>query len=150
VANTGTIEAASGTLDLQKAVTGTGILKIDAGKAIQADAAVSAGQTVDFGQGGDKLILTDATHFAGKLMDFGANDKLDLHQFNPTTTTLAFAENGTNTQGVLTVTDGALQAKITLLGQYSASAFHKASDGLGGTLVTYTPPAASALALPHS
>ena len=150
--NTGTVEAASGTLDIQGAVTGNGgILKIDAGKAIQADAAVSGGQTVDFNGGNDRLILTDASHFGGKLQDFGLGDRLDLRQFDPATTTLSFAENGTNTAGVLTVTDGSLTAKITLLGQYMTSGFHTASDGLpGGTFVTYTPQAAAALATPHS
>jgi hypothetical protein len=49
VANIDTFESASGTLDLQKAVTGNGgTLKIDAGKVLQADAAVSGGQTVAF------------------------------------------------------------------------------------------------------
>jgi hypothetical protein len=148
--NTGTVEAASGTLDLQGAVSGKGTLRIDAGKVLQADAAVSQSQTVDFNGGGDKLLLTDAGYFAGRLQGFGAADKLDLRQFDPTTSTLAFFENGTNTAGVLVATDGALQAKITLLGQYAASAFHKISDGLGGTLVTYSPLAASALAPPHS
>jgi hypothetical protein len=50
---------------------------------------------------------------------------------------------------VLTVTDGALTAKINLLGQYMAAGFHKASDGAGGIFVTYTPQAAMALAPPH-
>jgi hypothetical protein len=149
VTNTGIIEVASGTLDLQGTMTGKGALKIDAGKVLQADAAVSQSQTVDFNGGGDKLVLTDAPRFAAKLQDFGLGDKLDLRQYDPTTTTLAFSENGTNTAGVLVATDGSLQAKITLLGQYAASAFHKASDGLGGTLVTYTPQAAFALASPH-
>jgi hypothetical protein len=145
MANTGTIEAASGTLDLQKAVTGTGTLKIDAGKVLQADAAVSAGQTVTFGQGSDRLVLTDAVHFAGKLSGFTVGDRLDLRQFDPTTTTLAFAENAAMTQGTLTVTDGALVAKITLLGQYSAAQFHKSSDGVGGTYITDPPPASPPL-----
>jgi hypothetical protein len=149
--NTGTVEATSGTLDLQKAVTGNGgTLKIDAGKAIQADAAVSGGQTVDFNGGGDKLVLTDATHFAGKLSNFAVGDMLDLRQFDPATATLGFAENAAMTQGTLTVTDGALVAKITLLGQYMASGFNKASDGVGGINVTYTPQAAAALAPPHT
>lgn len=142
MANTGTIESASGTLDLQKAVTGTGVLKIDAGKIIQVDAAVSAGQTVTFGQGGDKLVLTDAASFAAKLSNFTVGDKLDLRQFNPATTTVGFAENSGMTQGTLTVTDGALQAKIILLGQYSTSQFHTSSDGVGGTYIT-DPPAAN-------
>jgi len=152
LANTGTIESASGTLDLQQAVTGTGgTLKIDAGKVIQADAAVAAGQTVDFNGGGDKLVLTDATHFAGKLQDFGTGDKLDLTQFAPAATTLGFVENAGNTGGTLTVTDGALVAKIALLGQYTASGFHTAADGNSGTLITYTPPPEPALITsPHS
>jgi hypothetical protein len=74
VTNTGTVEAASGTLDLQGTISGKGTLKIDAGKALQADAAVSQSQTVDFNGGGDKLVLTDAAHFAGRLQDFGSAD----------------------------------------------------------------------------
>jgi hypothetical protein len=50
------------------------------------------------------------------------------------------------------VTDGALVATIALLGQYTATAFHKSSDGApGGTYITYTPPPAPALiATPRS
>src|SRR5262249_44430873 len=96
VINTGTIESASGMLVLQHGVGGLdGILKIDTGKAMQIDGAVR-GQTVDFNGGGDKLVLTDAGHFAGALQDFGAGDRLDLRQFDPATTTLAFTENDTN------------------------------------------------------
>jgi hypothetical protein len=142
VINTGIIEAASGMLDLQQGVRGPeGILKIDAGKAMQIDGAVS-GQTVDFNGGGDRLILTDAAHFHGKLQDFGAGDRLDLRELDPATTTLGFSETGGSTQGMLTVTDGSLHVAIALLGQYSASAFRTSSDGLGGTLITHAPPAA--------
>ena len=150
ITNVGTIETANGVLDLQQDVQGNGgILRIDAGKALQADGAVT-GQTVDFGGGHDRLILTDALEFAGKLQDFGAADRIDLREFDPATTTLAFAENGAMTSGKLTVTDGALQVKITLMGQFAASGFQAASDGApGGTFVTYTPPPAMALTVPH-
>ena len=106
VTNSGTIEAVSGTIDLQKAVTGTGTLKIDAGKAIQADAAVASTQTVTFHQGNDKLILTDAADFAGKLSGFTVADTLDLRQFG-TVSSLTFTENAQNTGGTLVVKDGA-------------------------------------------
>jgi hypothetical protein len=150
VINTGIIEAKSGALDLKRAVSGSGgILRIDAGDTLQADAAVGAGQTVDFNGGNDKLVLTDAAHFAARLQDFGAADKLDLRQFHLATTTLAFAENAAHTAGVLTVKDGALTAKINLLGQYMAAGFHTSADGAGGIFVTYTPQAALALAPPH-
>ncbi len=152
VTNTGTIEVASGTLDLQQGVGGVGgVLQIDAGKTLQTDAAVSSGQTVDFNGGNDKLVLTDATHFLGTLKDFGSADKLDLRQFDPVTTTVTFSEKADNSGGTLTVTNGALTAKIQLLGQYMASGFHTSSDGVsGGTFVTYTPPEPTTLALPHS
>ena len=40
--------------------------------------------------------------------------------------------------GTLTVTDGVNTASIMLLGQYMASEFTAASDGNGGTLITFT------------
>jgi hypothetical protein len=50
-------------------------------------------------------------------------------------TTLAYAENNTNTGGTLTVTDGRHAASIALLGNYMAGSFVAAADGHGGTLV---------------
>ena len=110
----------------------------------------AGGLISDFNGGNDRLVLTDAVHFGGKLQDFGPGDRLDLRQFNPSTTTLAYSEKADNSGGTLTVTDGTLTAKIALLGQYAAPGFHKAPDGVGGTYVTYTPSAASFLAAPHS
>jgi VCBS repeat-containing protein len=137
--NTGTVEVKSGTLDLQGSVNGKGTLKIDAAQILLADGAVSQSQTVNFNGGGDKLVLTNAAQFAAWLQDFGSGDELDLRQFNPATTTLAYFQNDAKGAGVLVATDGSHQANITLLGQYMASGFQKASDGLGGSIVTYTP-----------
>jgi hypothetical protein len=146
VRNEGTLQVATGTLELQGAITGHGILKIDAGAVLEVDAAVSAGQTIEFSAGVDRLVLTDAETFAGKLSGFAQGDTLDLAGFDPTTTTVAFQN------GALTVTDGAQQAHIALLGQYIASGFQTASDGDGGTSVTYIPPAGAAtfLAAAHA
>ena len=144
------MEVASGTLDLQGTVSGKGTLKIDAGKILQVDAASSQSQTVDFNGGGDKLVLTNATQFAAFLQNFGSADTLDLRQFDPTTTTLAYFQNTAKGAGVLVANDGTHQANITLLGQYAASGFHTETDFVGGTIVSYSPQAASALATPHS
>jgi hypothetical protein len=146
VRNEGTLQAAVGTLELQGAITGHGVLKIDAGAVLEVDAVVSAGQTVAFSAGVDRLVLTDAETFAAKLSGFAQGDTLDLTEFDPTSTTVAF-QNGT-----LTVIDGALQAHIALLGQYTASAFQTASDGHGGTNITYTstPAATPFLAAAHA
>ena len=51
-------------------------------------------------------------------------------------TTLAYSENGANTGGALTVTDGRHAAAIALLGNYMAGAFLTTADGHGGTLIT--------------
>ena len=51
---------------------------------------------------------------------------------------LSFTEAASNLSGTLTVTDGVHTASIQLLGQYTASEFAAASDGHGGTLITFT------------
>ena len=53
-------------------------------------------------------------------------------------------EDAAKTKGVLTLTDGALKATVTLFGQYTATGFHIAGDGHGGTAITYATPALSA------
>jgi hypothetical protein len=51
-------------------------------------------------------------------------------------TTLAYSENGADTAGTLTVTDGRHAAAIALLGSYMAGSFVTTADGHGGTLLT--------------
>ena len=51
---------------------------------------------------------------------------------------LSFTEAAGATSGTLTVTDGVHTASIQLLGQYMASEFVAASDGHGGTIITFT------------
>ncbi len=144
--NTGTVEVGIGTIDLADAVTGNGgKLQIDSGTFLRADASVGAGQTVLFEGTNDKLILTDAADFHAKLSGFAATDKIDLTQFGAGAT-LAYSSGASG--GTLTVTDGVLQAKLGLLGQYAAAGFHIGTDGNNGSWVTYTPPAAPAVVDP--
>ncbi len=49
-------------------------------------------------------------------------------------TTASFSENTNGLKRTLTVTNGTQSANITLLGNYMASAFITAADGVGGTL----------------
>jgi hypothetical protein len=111
-----------------------------------------AGQALIFGAGGGKLIVNDAAEFAATISGFGAQTAFDITGFKfsgkPKT---SFVEAASNKKGVLTITDGSQTLKVTLFGQYVAAGFHLASDGAaGGTLVTYTAPAAHiALATPH-
>jgi autotransporter passenger strand-loop-strand repeat protein len=79
-----------------------------------------------------------------KVSGFAATDTLDLADYAFKGANFTFVENKAKTQGVLTVTDGGLTAKVTLLGQYVATGFHLASDGATGTAITYSTSAHSA------
>ena len=64
-------------------------------------------------------------------------DKIDLAGFAAKGAKLTFVENKANTQGTLTITDGALKATIILFGQYVAAGFKLSAAG-AGTAITYT------------
>ncbi len=141
--NRGVVEAASGTLDLANAIAGTGRLKIESGATIEAGGAVSAGQTATF-TGGGTLMLDRGELFLGRLSGFGAGDAIVLADFGEGTA-IGYAH------GVLTATDGALVARIRLLGQYIAAGFTETATA-AGAVIAYAPPAGSpadALAAPH-
>jgi len=102
---------------------------------------------------GSTLTLDAGASFQGLVADFGAydpatglgvkNDQIDLEGIGIATTKkgqarLSFTEAASNQSGTLTVTDGVHTASIQLLGQYMASEFVAASDGHGGTLITFT------------
>jgi autotransporter passenger strand-loop-strand repeat protein len=92
------------------------------------------------------LVLDASASFHGLVAGFGASDQIDLRDVGFVTATtkkgqqnyLSFTEAASNLSGTLTVNDGAHTANIQLLGQYTASEFTAASDGNGGTLITFT------------
>jgi len=53
-------------------------------------------------------------------------------------TQLSYVANATGTAGTLTVSDGTHTAQLTLIGQYSADAFHLAAGASSGTELTST------------
>jgi len=97
-------------------------------------------------RGAGSLVLDASASFHGLVAGFGTSDQIDLLDVafvSATTkrgaqTHLSFTEAASNLSGTLTVTDGVHTASIQLLGQYTASEFATASDGHGGTLVTFT------------
>jgi RTX calcium-binding nonapeptide repeat (4 copies) len=79
-----------------------------------------------------------ATHLNGTtIQNFSVLDGIDLTNiaYGGGTATLGFVENGADTQGTLTVSDGTHTAALTLLGNYTLSSFQDVSDGASGTLV---------------
>ena len=138
IVNRGTIAVASGTLDLTGAITQTGTLAIQGGATLELDGSVVSLQTVAFSGSGGDLLLTNIGGFSGGISGFAAGETLDLTTFGfGAGEKLAFAENAANTQGVLTITDGALKTRLTLFGQYAAAGFQIGADSGGGTAITY-------------
>jgi autotransporter passenger strand-loop-strand repeat protein len=99
---------------------------------------MAAGQSVTFiGPGGD-LALFNLPDFGAAIGGFGFGDQIDLATIPfGSGSTVSFTAGPNNTSGTLTVTNGAAQAELTLLGSYETSDFTLASDttGMNGTLV---------------
>ncbi len=136
VANTGVLEANDGTLTLAAAVTGAGSAVIADGVLMFASKVASIGQNVAFTGTTGKLVLADSAGYTGQVSGFSHKGKtsLDLRDIAFTGPGQA-SFTGTATSGVLTVTDGAHTAHITLIGNYTNAAFVTSSDGAGGVLV---------------
>jgi hypothetical protein len=133
----------SDTLTLGSGVAGTGVLVLSSSATAVIDGAVSAGETLVFSNHG-LLALDSPETFLGTLSHLGANgtDRLELAGFG-TGTSFIFTENGADTGGTLSVTDGGQHASIALLGQFVATGF-QAAISASYTIFTYaTPPAAA-------
>ncbi|MGY8706809.1 hypothetical protein RAD16_13805 [Bradyrhizobium sp. 18BD] len=102
---------------------------------------VHAGGTIDdviFAGPNASLVLAQASAFTGTISGWQDHDSIDLGDilFSDGVTSLAYAANGDNSGGTLTVSDGTHTASLSLLGQYSAADFALSSDGHGGSLIT--------------
>jgi len=108
---------------------------------------VASGVSVGFATSGGELVLDDAPAFSATISGMhDASEKVDLGGFAyGATEKVSWTEAGNKTSGVLTITDGAKTAKLSLVGSYVTSNFVLSSDGAGGTLVVDPPvPAAAA------
>ena len=142
-ANNGAVEVIDGTLELAKALTGTGSVQIDAAGTVTADSAVGNGQWVQFYGAGGTLNILAAASFAAGIGGFGEGDTIDLRNVAfGSTTTVHYA--GDADGGTLTVSDGTHTAKLRLIGNYTSGSFADASDGSRFTQITFTPSAAAA------
>jgi hypothetical protein len=130
VSNSGTFDAAGGAISMSKIVTGTGALEINAASTFSLMNGAAAGQTVDFLASSGALDLGNPLAFAGAIDGFAGSDTIDLLKTASTSETFA--------AGVLTVVDnGATVASLHFTGSYTTGDFMLASDGNGGSLITF-------------
>jgi fibronectin-binding autotransporter adhesin len=130
----GVIEAANGTLDLTRALKGTGVLLVDHGATLEVDRSATASLTATFSAAGATLALARPARFAATITGFTAGDVIDLLNTAATTASLGAGDTLVIKNGAATV------AKLQLNGGYAGDTFNVSSDGQGGSNVTVTTP----------
>jgi len=123
----GVVEVATGTLDFASRLLGTGVLKIDAGATLEADAGATSTLTATFNGAAATLALTSPKAFGATLDGFATGDVIDLLNL---TATGASVNGGDQ---LVIVDGGKTVATLQLSGNYVGATFVTSSDGHGGT-----------------
>lgn len=98
----------------------------------------TAAPSVKFGGPNATLQLTSPEDFTGAISGFGASDVIDLRSFaysSPSASSLTYADKAGG--GTLSLSDGQGVVHLSMLGSYAANSFRAASDGLGGTALSF-------------
>jgi len=132
----GVLQVNAGLADVYGAVGGEGSAVI-AGGTLEFDSTFT--QNVAFTGASGVLQLAKSQSYTGSItgLSLTGGTSLDLRDigFTSGTTKVTYADNGSHTGGVLTVTDGTHTAHIKLVGNFSGSTFNTSSDSHGGTTV---------------
>ncbi|MBV7572755.1 VCBS domain-containing protein, partial [Pseudomonas sp. PDM32] len=132
--NSGTLWANDGNITLHGDAAGEGSATISGSAMLEFGAASDQHVTFDSGAAGT-LKLDVSTAFSGSVSGFAAGDKLDFGDVAfGADTQITYAANDTGTGGLLTVSDGAHAAQITLNGQYAAAGLQANAEGSGSEL----------------
>ena len=135
----GTIESASGTLEIAGTLSGPLALKSDGGARLVLDKAVDAGSAFTYNGAAATLLLNDAPEYHGSITGLASGEKLDLRSIADGAghmPSLSYAPTAAGNSGTLSVSDGSHVAHLNLIGTYASSSFHLAQDGVGGSLIT--------------
>ncbi|CDX46534.1 Outer membrane adhesin like proteiin (modular protein) [Mesorhizobium sp. ORS 3359] len=139
LANSGKLWANGGNIDIDGAVTGEGDATIGNLSKLEFGGASSTNVTFAHDAAGT-LELDDSFDYSGRISGITNDDKLDLNDILfGAGTTVAYQASQDGSGGTLTVSDGAHNATLHLLGTYDANGFKLADDGQGHTVVTYDP-----------
>lgn len=132
--NVGTVDVPSGQMTFGQAVSGAGTFLLGGGAALDFADAVGAGSMLQFLQPGGTLESQVLGSFGATILSFAAGDTIDAAGvgFFAGTVTVGF------NAGTLTVANATQSAAFSLTGSFSPSGFQIASDGHGGTAVTYS------------
>jgi hypothetical protein len=133
VNNSGTIAVSAGTLTLEQGASGPGTFLLDGDAVLDFAGAVTGGATMQFLHAGGTLETAGTGLFGATVSGFGGSDVLDA-------AAVVYSASDTKlfSGGTLTVSDGTHTALFGLTGNYtSGGTFHLATDGHGGTAITF-------------
>ncbi|MEY2527684.1 MAG: hypothetical protein QOE73_2455, partial [Verrucomicrobiota bacterium] len=137
VVNTGVLWANGGNVALEGNVSGNGSALISGSATLEFAAASTANTAFASGSTG-ALVLDHGFDFSGIVSGMTASNHLDLLNFSfAKGTTLNYAANADGNGGVLSVTDGAHSANISLSGHFNPAGFQAGVDHGTGTLISY-------------
>jgi autotransporter passenger strand-loop-strand repeat protein len=99
-----------------------------------------ASSTITFADPIGGTLILDDTRFRGKISGFvgsgvANSDRIDLTALSVFGATLAYTSNSLG--GTLTVAEGGLTMKLSMLGTYAQNSFNITDDGHGHALITY-------------
>jgi hypothetical protein len=145
--DTGTMVAATGTLDFTQKITGTGSMSVDGGATLEVDSTVASTLSMTFNGGNGILALKDPSKFAATINGFAPGETIDLLAKKATSATL----NGSDQ--LVIVNGSKAVATLQLAGTYTGDTFTVTSDGDKGSNITVTtgaalPPPAGAVVHP--
>ncbi|WP_210242711.1 hypothetical protein [Mesorhizobium sp. B2-4-17] len=137
LANSGLLWANGGNITIEGQVTGTGEATI--GNLSKLEFGAASSTDVTFAQtAAGTLQLDDSFDFSGRIGGITNDDKIDLGDILfGAGTSAAYQADPNGDGGTLTVTDGAHNATLHLLGIFDAHNFTLVDDGAGRTVVQY-------------
>jgi hypothetical protein len=135
----GTVLVVAGTLDFTSNLLGSGMLEIDGGGTLEADAAAVSTLTATFDGPDATLAMKLPNAFRATIAGVAAGDTIDLLAIDATGASV-------NDNDQLVVVDGATTvATLQLSGAYKGATFTATSDGAGGTDIELVSPRGAGL-----
>jgi hypothetical protein len=133
IVDDGSVEAASGTLDMAGGVSGAGVMRIASGATLELDGAAGSGVTVTFAGAHATLALATPTKVGATIAGFAAGETIDLLHVAATSARL-------NALNQLAIFDGETRVGVLrLTAANQGQSFAVASDGNGGSTITVAP-----------
>jgi hypothetical protein len=133
ITNAGSIDLTSGTLVFHQPVTTSATFLLGGTATLDFVSTVAGGAGMRFIQPGGTLEAQAAGSFGPQISGFAAGDRIDA-----AAVLYGLAPKVNYSAGILTLTDGTRTDSFALVGTYTGSDFHLASDGHSGTAISYT------------